>query len=423
MSLFKNAKQFLQKAEENLDISDDTQQRLEQPQVVLTTQLPVRMDDGTLKLFEAHRAHYSNDLGPTKGGIRYHPNVSKDEVVSLAFWMTFKCAAVNLPYGGAKGGVKVNPKELSKKELERLSRAYVRAYYDFIGPEKDIPAPDVYTNATIMGWMMDEYSKINRQHTPAAFTGKPLALGGSQGRETATAKGAYLVIKQLLEKKNKNKITFALQGYGNAGHHLATMLCNDGHTLVAVSDSKGGMVSSEGFDPESIWKAKQQNGGVEGVYCEGTVCNAVDHDKVQPIEVLYQDVELIIPAALEEQITKKNADKIQADLIVEVANGPTTPDAHEHLTQKGKTIIPDIYANAGGVTVSYFEWLQNKSGEYWEKEEVENKLQERMHDAFNAIWTITEDKKVDLRTATYIHALKRVNASIEAQGTGRYFRE
>jgi glutamate dehydrogenase (NADP+) len=398
---------------------------MEQPKEILEVAVPVRMDDGSLEIFKGFRVHYNDVLGPTKGGIRYHPDVSLDEVKSLAFWMTFKCAVVGIPFGGAKGGIIVDPKKLSKKELERLSRGYIRGIYDFIGPDLDIPAPDVYTNEMIMGWMTDEYSKIARKLTPAVITGKPVNLGGSLGRDDATARGAYYVINEYVKKLKlePKKLKVAVQGFGNAGYHIVRLLKEDGYNIVALSDSKGGIFTKNGtLDPDSVLKLKEEQGKLEGVYCEGTVCNIVEHEKITNDELLELDVDILIPSAIENQITKENADKIKAKIVCEIANGPTTPEADTVLFKKGITVIPDILANAGGVTVSYFEWVQNKAGYYWTREDVAERLKEIMVKAYKEVDSVTENKKIDMRTAAYVVASNKIIKGIDAKGTSRYFR-
>jgi len=424
--IFKKAKMQFEKALKYVDVSNDARQILEQPKEIMEVTIPLRMDDGTLKIFRAYRVHYNDILGPTKGGIRYHPSVSREEVISLAFWMTFKCAIVGIPFGGAKGGVEVNPKVLSKHELEHLSRGYIKALYDFIGPDRDIPAPDMYTNERIMGWMADEYSRIARKQTPAVITGKPVALGGSKGRVDATARGAYYVLQDLIAKRNLDpkKLSVAVQGFGNAGYHIAKLLHAEGYQLKALSDSKGAIYAPKaGLHPDSIMRIKNEKGMIEGVYCEGTVCDAIEHEHISNAELLELDVDILIPAAIENQITKDNAARIKASIILEIANGPTTPKADQLLLEAGTTVIPDVLANAGGVTVSYFEWLQNKSGEYWSEEDIHTKLKRIMGTAFNAIYGLSKEKNIDLRTAAYVFATKRLAEAIEAHGTTDYFQE
>src|SRR3989338_2942460 len=421
--LFENAVKQFEKATRFFKVSDDAKKTLENQKQIIEVSIPVRMDNGKLEIFKGYRVHYNDILGPTKGGIRYHPNVDMDEVKTLAFWMTFKCAVVGIPFGGAKGGVIVNPKKLSKQELERLSRGYIRGIYEFIGPDIDIPAPDVYTNETIMGWMADEYSRISRKLTPAVITGKPVSLGGSKGRDDATARGAYYIIREYAKKHNldEKKLRVAVQGFGNAGYHIARLLHDDGYKIVALSDSKGGIYTKTGsLHPDSILKVKQEKGMIDGVYCRGTVCDDIEHEDVTNEQLLELDVDILIPAALENQITEKNADRIKAKLIVELANGPTTIEADEILFKKGVTIIPDILANAGGVSVSYFEWVQNRAGYYWELETVQERLKKLMVMAFEEVLKAREEHKTSFRTAAYIYASKKLVAAIEAKGTEEF---
>ena len=421
--IFEDAIQRLDKAFEFADIDPEALEKLKHPKAIINVSIPVRMDDGSLRIFEGYRVRHDDTRGPTKGGIRYHPDVHLGEVKALAFWMTCKCAVVGIPFGGGKGGIIVNPKELSHMELERLSRSFIQQIADFIGPEIDIPAPDVYTNARIMGWMMDEYSKIKRQHSPAVITGKPIPLGGSLGRDDATGRGAYYCIKELEKKRNwdPNEITVAVQGFGNAGQHVARLLHNDGYKIVAASDSRGAIFKEEGFDIPSVIQMKNDSRQLKGVYCTGSVCEMIEHDEITNEELLELPVDILIPAAMENQITGENAERIQAPVIVEVANGPTTSDGDTKLSNNGHLIIPDILANAGGVTVSYFEWVQNKNGYYWELDEVHERLQKIMAREFNAIYDLMENKNTDMRTAAYAHALSRIGEAIESQGTRTYF--
>lgn len=418
-TLLSDANQRLEKALRYVSIHEDAVERLKYPKASLTVSIPVRMDDGSLRVFQGYRVRYDDSRGPTKGGIRFHPDVSLDEVQSLAFWMTFKCAALSIPFGGAKGGITLNPKELSKFELERLSRGYIDLVADFIGPDIDIPAPDVYTNPMIMGWMMDQYSTIRRQITPAVVTGKPITMGGSLGRETATAMGAFFTIQTIMPKygRHPSDTTVAVQGFGNAGAVIAELLFRAGYKVVAVSDSRGGVYSAKGLDIPSIRTFKESTRGIKAVYCEGTVCNTVDHEAITNAELLELDVDLLIPAALENQITADNADRIQAPYIFEVANGPTTSTADQILEAKGITVFPDILVNAGGVTVSYFEWVQNRGGYYWSLEKVNQRLKLKMMEETELIWTIAQELSCSMRTAAYVHALKRLSVAIEAKGT------
>ncbi|WP_204154309.1 Glu/Leu/Phe/Val dehydrogenase [Leptolyngbya sp. CCY15150] len=422
-STLSDANLRLEKALRYVTISNDAIERLKYPKASLCVSIPVRMDDGSLRVFQGYRVRYDDTRGPTKGGVRFHPNVSLDEVQSLAFWMTFKCAALNLPFGGAKGGITINPKDFSKFELERLSRGYVDAIANFIGPDVDIPAPDVYTNPMIMGWMMDQYSIIRRKITPAVVTGKPISMGGSLGRETATAMGAFFVIHTLMEKlgRTSTDLTVAIQGFGNAGGVLAELLAKANYRVVAVSDSQGGIYAKTGLDIPSIRQYKESSRGIKAVYCEGTVCNIVEHRVITNAELLELDVDILIPAALENQITEENAPRIKAPYIFEVANGPVTSAADEILEQRGIQVFPDILVNAGGVTVSYFEWVQNRSGYYWSLNEVNSRLQERIVEETNRIWDLSQDLGISMRTAAYVHALNRLEDAVQAKGTRDYY--
>ncbi|MBI4971077.1 MAG: Glu/Leu/Phe/Val dehydrogenase [Candidatus Omnitrophica bacterium] len=424
-SIFSEASQRLEEAAKHVTISEDTIERLKYPKASLTVSVPVRMDSGELKIFQGYRVRYNDMRGPTKGGIRYHPSVNLEEVKTLAFWMTFKCAVLNLPFGGAKGGITVDAKKLSRFELEHLSRRYIDAIADFIGPDVDIPAPDMYTNQMIMGWMMHEYSVIQRRQVPAVITGKPVAMGGSLGREAATSQGAYDVMQALLGKLNGSpkNTTVAIQGFGNAAAPLAEMLYNAGFKVVAVSDSKGAIYAKQGLNIPSVKKFKEDTSGLKAVYCENSVCGFQEHDVLTNEEMLELPVDLLIPAAIEDVITDDNAGRIKARLIFEVANGPVTPEADEILERKGIRVVPDILVNAGGVTVSYFEWVQNRAGYYWTLEEVNSRLHQKMTEESQRIWAIHESKNVSLRTAAYIHALRRIEEAINVRGTKEYFGE
>lgn len=422
-SLLVDASRRLEQALKYTSISEDAIESLKFPQASLTVSIPVRMDDGSLQVFQGYRVRYDDTRGPGKGGVRYHPGVTMDEVQSLAFWMTFKCAALGLPFGGAKGGITVNPKVLSRMELERLSRGYIDAIADFIGPDIDILAPDVYTNSMIMGWMMDQYSIIKRHICPAVVTGKPISMGGSLGRETATAMGAYYVIQSMLPKfdQSPHGTTVAIQGFGNAGGILAELLFKAGYKVVAVSDSQGGIYCQEGLDIPNVRKAKEATRDIRVPYCDGSVCETGNQDVITNEELLKLDVDVLIPAALENQITENNASDINAKLIFEVANGPTTSAADQILEAKGIYVFPDILVNAGGVTVSYFEWVQNRSGLYWTLDEVNQKLMVRMVEEADRIWAISRDVGIPLRTAAYVHAISRLGEAISAKGTRDYY--
>ena len=396
---------------------------LRQPKAVLTVDLPVRMDDGSTRHFLGYRCRYNDVLGPTKGGIRFHPDVNLEEVQALALWMSIKCAVVRIPFGGAKGGVIVHPKDLSRLELERLSRAYMRALADFVGPMIDIPAPDVYTNARIMGWMLNEYEIITRSKAPAVITGKPIALGGSLGRDEATGRGAFIVIQEFAKRKglDPTQTRVALQGFGNAGYHVARLLDGAGYPIVAVSDSKGGIYSDKGFNIESLFQHKRDTHKLQGVYYDGANCELVDHQIISNEELLELDVDLLIPAALEGVITPENADRIKAPVIAEVANGPIVGEVDQRLKERGTIVLPDVLTNAGGVTVSYFEWVQNLQGYSWTLEEVRARLYDILSRAFDDIWTIYQCDGGSIRDAAYTVALRRIAEAIESHGTYAFF--
>jgi len=385
---------------------------LEKPQREIKVYIPLERDDGEIEIFEGYRIQHNNFLGPYKGGIRYFHEVNEDEIKTLAFLMTIKCALVGLPLGGAKGGIKVDPKNLSEKELENLSREYVRKIYDFIGPDKDIPAPDVNTNAKIMDWMVDEYLKISNSKDiklKATFTGKSIQNDGSEGREEATGKGGEIILERFIEKIGfKKPLTVAIQGFGNVGYNLAKFLYQKGYKLVALSDSRGGIYSEEGFNPELVMECKKEKGMISGCYCVGSVCDIRLGRDISNEELLELDVDILVPAALENVITKENADRVKAKIILEMANNPLTEEADEILNRKGVIVIPDILANSGGVTVSYFEMLQNLNNEKWSKEKVFEELEKYLSKAFDEVWQIKEKLNIDLRKASYIVALKRI---------------
>ncbi len=423
MELFQDASQRLDKALRYVTLSDDALEYLRYPKASLTVSIPVRMDDGSLQIFQGYRVRYDDTRGPTKGGVRFHPNVSLDEVQSLAFWMTFKCAALDLPYGGGKGGITLDPKSLSRMELERLSRGYIDAIADFIGPDVDVLAPDVYTNAMIMGWMLDQYNVIQRRISRAVVTGKPLTMGGSLGRESATGTGAFMVIDRMASRLGltPGKTKVAIQGFGNAGSVVAGLLARAGYHIVAVSDSQGGIYAPQGLDIPSIQHYKDSTRSIKAVYCKGSVCNIVEHKIISNEELLELEVDILIPAALENQITPENAHNIKAKYIFEVANGPVTSAADVILESNGIQVFPDILVNAGGVTVSYFEWVQNRSGLYWSEDEVYTQLKQRMITATEQIWQISQQNACSPRTAGYALALQRLGEAIAAKGTRDYY--
>ncbi len=415
--LFTKARKRLKSAAKFLDVDREVLEKLKYPKETLAATLAVRMDDGSRQVFKAWRCRYDDTRGPTKGGIRYHPAVCLDEVMTLAFWMTFKCAVANLPYGGGKGGVSVDARSLSKAELERLSRTYVQAFSHFIGPERDIPAPDMYTNAMVMGWMTDEYSSIVGHPSPAVFTGKPIPLGGSLGRDDATGRGGYYVTR-LLEKElglSPDKTRVVVQGFGNVAYHFARLMHADGYKICAVSDSRSAIYDADGLDPAKVLAHKRETRSLAGA---PTNSRAVELSNAELLEL---ECDLLVPAAMENQIVEDNADRIKAPVILELANGPVTPAADKILNPKGITVIPDILANAGGVTVSYFEWVQNKAGYYWGLDEVQSRLKNIMEPEALRVWSVMKDKGIDMRTAAYVLALDRIAGAIQSHGTKAFF--
>lgn len=423
-ALFNDAQIRLTDVFQHITLSDDIRERLANPKLSLSVSIPVRMDDGSLRVFTGYRVQFDDTRGPTKGGVRFHPEVSLDEVTTLSFWMTIKCAVAGLPFGGAKGGVCVNPKELSNLELERLSRGYIRAIADIIGPKRDIPAPDVYTNATIMGWMADEYYQIMREQLPGVITGKPLHLGGSEGREAATGQGALYVLQQWAQRQNfdPGQTTVAVQGFGNAGYQFARLAQQAGYLIVALSDSKGGIHSRDGLDVDKIMSHKRTRRELKAMlYCDASVCEEAEHATITNDELLELDVDVLVLAAMENQITAENANRIRARYIVEVANGPVNSQADAILSTRGIPVLPDILVNSGGVTVSYFEWVQNRAGYYWSEADVKEKLKIIMDKEANRVFELAEQKKTSLRTAAYIHGVQRIAGAISEKGTREYF--
>ncbi len=392
-----------------IGITDDEIEILTSPERIVEVSVPVRMDDGHLEVFNGFRIQHSSALGPFKGGVRYHPNVDLDEVQALSFWMTFKCAVANIPYGGAKGGITVNPKNLSQGELERLSRAYIRKIANMIGPDKDIPAPDVYTNAQIMAWFMDEYSRIIGSNQLAVVTGKPVELGGSLGRDTATAQGGFYVLEKMLGnlKIKKSETTITIQGFGNAGMNFARIANKFKYKVIAVSDSRGGIYNEKGLDIEKVIIHKELS---------GTVQNFPGAKNIDNEEILTLKTKVLVPAALEGVINAKNAGLIKAEVVLELANGPINMEAGEILSKKEKVVIPDILANSGGVIVSYFEWVQNISHHYWSAEKVQAELIEKIIPATNKVWETASKYKVNLRTAAYIVAIEKLVKALKLRG-------
>ncbi|NMB92052.1 MAG: Glu/Leu/Phe/Val dehydrogenase [Parcubacteria group bacterium] len=397
--MLKTAQELIEKTGRKLNLFQEEIDFLIQPDRVIEIKVPVKMDNGVIKTFVGYRSQHNNVLGPYKGGIRFHQNVSREEVIALSTLMTLKCAANSLPLGGGKGGVIVNPKELSEEELERLSRAYAKAIAPFIGEDVDVPAPDVNTDGRIMMWMLDEYEKTIGKKSPATFTGKPVEFGGSLGRTEATGRGGVIVMGNLLKALNKDYKTIAIQGLGNVGSYFAKIAFEKGFKIVALSDSKGGIYNENGLNPDEVIKIKEETGKVSD-YSDGKV--------ITNEELLELPVDILVPAALENVITKDNASNIKAKLIIEMANGPITEETYPILEEKGIISAPDILANGGGVIVSYFEWLQNRKNEKWTEEEVNQKLEEQLKTALKEILDISQEYKVNLKEAAFISALKKI---------------
>jgi glutamate dehydrogenase (NAD(P)+) len=408
---FKIAQAQLDEAAEKLGLDAATHEFLRWPMREYRMTLPIKMDNGRTKIFHAYRVQYNNSRGPTKGGLRWHPDETIDTVRALAAWMTWKCAVVDIPLGGGKGGVTCNPKEMTETEKERLARGYIRAVGRELGVHRDVPAPDVYTTPQIMAWMMDEFETIRGESHPGVITGKPIPLGGSQGRGDATARGGVYCVREAAKKIGMDpaKATYAVQGFGNAGQFAATLHPEilGGGKLIAVSDSRGGVISKNGIDPEAIVKYKLETGKVEGFPGTTPISNA---------DLLELDVDILYPAALESVITDKNAGNIKAKLICELANGPTTPAADQILHENGNMVLPDFLANAGGVTVSYFEQVQNTYNYYWSLEDVQRQLDGKMTDAFNAVYDTQKKANVHMRLAAYMVAVTRVAEACKLRG-------
>jgi glutamate dehydrogenase (NAD(P)+) len=409
LNSFQIAMRQFDTAAEKLKLDPGLREILRAPRRALTLSLPIKMDDGSLKTFQGFRVQHNNSRGPCKGGIRYHPNVTFDEVQALASWMTWKCATVNIPFGGAKGGIICDPKHLSKTELERLTRRYAYEISDFIGPDRDIPAPDVYTDAQVMAWIMDTYSMTRGHSVPGVVTGKPTFLGGSLGRHEATARGCVYVTRCACETKkiDHKRATAAIQGFGNAGSIAAELLTKIGMKVIAVSDSRGGIFNKKGLDIVKVIAHKKKTGSVTGF----SGAKSISSDAV-----LELDCDVLVPAALENQITLANAHRVKAKIIAEAANGPTTPGADRILHERGILVIPDILANAGGVTVSYFEWVQDLQELFWDVEEVNRKMEKIMGKAFDDVYRSSQEYKVDMRTGAYILAIDRVAKATESRG-------
>jgi len=394
--------EFLNKIAPLANLTKPELKLLSTPQKVWKAQLNV-----SGKSYSAYRVQFNNARGPYKGGIRFHPEVNKQEVTNLAFWMTLKTAVADLPLGGAKGGITVDPKQLSLAELEELSRAYIRAFYLHLGSGKDIPAPDVYTTPQIMAWMLDEYETITGKKDPGMITGKPLEYGGSKVRDIATALGGFYILEEAVKKIGLKNKTVAIQGFGNAGSNMARLLSKAGYCVVAVSDSQGAIYSAQGLDIEKVIYVKEKT---------GTVCKVSDAAKISNEQLLQLDADILVPSALSEAITEKNAAQVKAKIVLELANGPTTPEANEILQAKNILVIPDILANSGGVTVSCFEWQQNLARSSWTESEIKRQLKEKLVNVFNQLWQDYQKSNYDFRTTAYLYAIKKVLAAERRRG-------
>lgn len=416
MNPFKTVQRQLDKAAEALDLEESIHQALREPMRTFIVNFQVKMDDGTSKTFKGYRVQYNDALGPTKGGLRFHPNETLDTVKALAAWMTWKTAVADIPYGGGKGGVVCSPNQLSKSEMERISRSYICAISDYIGPDKDIPAPDVYTTSQTMAWMMDEFSKIKGVNAPGVITGKPVEVGGSLGRGDATARGVIYTIREAAKELNRSLdgATVAVQGYGNVGSHVHKLMEEQlGAKVVAVGDEEGAIYSEDGICYSKVLDNMKDHGvfskEMDGVEYLGDV----EEGNAKLLEL---DVDILIPAAIENVLTEENADRVKADIIAEAANGPTTPEADDILNQKDIYIIPDFLCNAGGVTVSYFEWVQNRERYYWSEAEVYERLDKKMTKAFADVHNRARKEGVDNRTAAYMVSIEKIARAMELRG-------
>ncbi len=408
LDVLKSTQTVVSNALDKLGYPKEVFDLLKEPVRMMTVRIPVRMDDGSIKIFTGYRAQHNDAVGPTKGGVRFHPNVTEKEVKALSIWMSLKAGIVDLPYGGGKGGILCDPREMSFRELEGLSRGYVRAISQIVGPNKDIPAPDVFTNSQIMAWMMDEYSRIDEFNNPGFITGKPLVLGGSHGRESATAKGVTICIEEAAKKKGINieGARVVIQGFGNAGSFLAKFMYDAGAKVIGISDAQGALHDPEGLDVEYLLDRRDSFGTVTNLF-KNTITNE---------ELLELDCDILVPAAIENQITEENAHNIKASIVVEAANGPTTMEGTRILSERDILLVPDVLASAGGVTVSYFEWVQNNQGYYWSEEEVEEKLHKVMVKGFNTVYNTADTRRIDMRLAAYMVGVRKMAEAARFRG-------
>jgi glutamate dehydrogenase len=408
IDILKSTQTVIHHALEKLGYPNEVFELLKEPLRMLTVKIPVRMDDGSTQVFTGYRAQHNDAVGPTKGGIRFHPNITEKEIKALSIWMSLKCGIVDLPFGGAKGGITCDPRNMSFRELERLSRGYVRAISQIVGPTKDIPAPDVFSNSQIMSWMLDEYNAINESNSPGFITGKPIVLGGSHGRETAVAKGVTICIREAAKKKDIDikGAKVIIQGFGNAASLLAKFLHDAGAIIIGISDAYGALYDPDGLDIVYLLDRRDSF---------GTVTKLFNHTMTNQ-ELLEKECDILVPAAIESQITEKNAHHIRAKMIVEAANGPITSQATQILNDRGVLLVPDLLASAGGVTVSYFEWVQNNQGYFWSEEEVNEKLEVVMRKAFNRIVEISQNRNVDMRLAAYMMGVQKMAEASRFRG-------
>jgi glutamate dehydrogenase len=408
LNLLTSTQVVINEALSKLGYNQEMYELLKEPLRMLTVRIPVRMDDGSVKIYTGYRAQHNDAVGPTKGGVRFHPEVDEEEVKALSMWMSLKCGIVDLPYGGGKGGIICDPRTMSMSELERLSRGYVRAISQIVGPTKDIPAPDVYTNSQIMAWMMDEYSILREYDSPGFITGKPIVLGGSQGREKATAQGVVICIEEAAKKRGIEikGARVIVQGFGNAGSFLAKFMHDAGAKVIGISDAYGALYNPDGLDIDYLLDRRDSFGTVTTLF-ENTITNA---------ELLELDCDILVPAAISNQITAKNAHNIKASIIVEAANGPTTLEATKILTDRGILLVPDVLASSGGVTVSYFEWVQNNQGYYWSEEEVNDKLQKVLVKSFNNVYDTAQQRNVNMRLAAYMVGVRKMSEAARYRG-------
>ncbi|MEW9051869.1 MAG: Glu/Leu/Phe/Val dehydrogenase [Neobacillus sp.] len=408
LSLLASTQIVMNEALKKLGYNQEFYELLKEPLRTITVRIPVRMDDGSTKIFSGFRTQHNDAIGPTMGGVRFHPRISVEDVQALAIWMSFKCGIADLPFGGGKGGIICNPRSMSMGELERLSRGYVRAISQVVGPTKDIPAPDMYTNSQIMGWMMDEYSRLRQFDSPSFITGKPLVLGGSEGRETAGALGVFFCIEQAAIKRGISikDARVIIQGFGNAGSYIAKFLHEAGAKVIGISDVYGALYDPDGLNIPYLLDRRDSFGTITTLF-DGTIPNE---------ELLEQECEILVPAAISTQITGENAHNIRAKIVVEAANGPTTLEATKVLSDRGIMLVPDVLAGAGGVTVSYFEWVQNKQGYYWSEEEVIRKLREKLIHSFNQVYDLAQNYKIDMRLASYMIGIKKIAEASNFKG-------